>query len=79
VTHSREPGGFVDIAIGTVIGAVVGMIAAVNLVIFVGIEEGYEASIGDVFRQNAAAGVATIVLVVFGPVVGGLLGRRRLR
>jgi len=69
----------IGVVVGTVVGAVVGAIAAVNFVIFVGIERGYEASIGDVFRQSAAAGVVTVAILVAGPLVGAWVGVRSRR
>ena len=60
----------VDTLLGVIIGGVVGAIAAINFVIYVGIDDGYEASIAEVFRQNTLAGVVTVALFVLGPVLG---------
>jgi len=68
----------IDILIGGVLGAITGAIVAVNVVIFAGIEEGYEASIPDVFRQNTIVGVATVGILLTGPIVGVVV-RRRMR
>lgn len=62
---------------GAVVGAVVGAIAAVNVVIFSGMEEGYETSLPEVFRQNSLVGVAAVGLLVAGPIVGAFVARRR--
>ncbi|HEY5890683.1 MAG TPA: hypothetical protein VIW94_08295 [Acidimicrobiia bacterium] len=50
-----------------------------NLVIFSGIDVGYEASIAEVFNFNPAVGVAVISLLVIGPAVGIVLARARRR
>ena len=65
-----------DIILGAVLGGVVGAIVAVNFVIYSGIEGGYEASIPEVFRQNAAVGIVTVSILLAGPVVGVVLARR---
>lgn len=65
--------------IGVAAGGLVGAIIAVNFVIFVGIEGGYEASIVDVFRENVLFGVVTVAILVAGPVIGVLMMRRRRR
>ncbi len=69
----------IDLLVGIVLGGLVGAIAAVNFVIYVGIEGGYEASIADVFRQNMFAGIATVGILAAGPMVGVVLMRRRRR
>lgn len=69
----------VDGVIGVAAGGLVGAIIAVNFVIFVGIEGGYEASIVDVFRENVLFGVVTVAILVAGPVIGVLMMRRRRR
>jgi hypothetical protein len=51
---------------------------AVNVVIFSGIEDGYEASPGDVFEQNMIAGVLVVASLVAAPVFG-VVALRRLR
>jgi multisubunit Na+/H+ antiporter MnhB subunit len=68
-----------DILIGGLAGGVVGAIAAVNFVIYVGIEDGYEASIPEVFRQNTLAGIVTVAILLMGSVVGLIAVRRRRR
>jgi len=68
-----------DGVIGLTAGGLVGAIIAVNFVIFVGIEGGYEASIADVFRENVLAGIVTVAILVAGPIVGFEMMRRRRR
>jgi hypothetical protein len=70
-------GWLADLVVGGITGGVVGAIAAVNFVIFTGIEGGYEATIADVFEQNAALGVVTVAILIAGPVLGVALARRR--
>ena len=67
----------IDVVVGGGIGAVVGAVIAVNFVIIIGTEDGYESSIGDVFAYNAVAGVVTVALLVGFPLVGVWLARRR--
>jgi hypothetical protein len=69
----------IDLLTGIVLGGLVGAIAAVNFVIYFGIEGGYEASIPDVFRQSTLAGIVTVGLLAAGPVIGVVLMRRRRR
>jgi len=78
VMEPRTRGWLTDIVAGGAIGGIVGAIVAVNFVIYVGIEDGYEASIPDVFRQNVVAGIVTVAVLLAGPVMG-IVGARRLR
>jgi hypothetical protein len=68
-----------DIVLGGVIGGLIGAIAAVNFVIYVGIEGGYEATIPEVFRQSVVAGAVMVAILVGGPVVGVMIARRQRR
>jgi hypothetical protein len=68
-----------DLIIGGVVGGLLGGIAAVNLVIFSGIEPGYEATIPEIFAQNTLVGVLTLVLLGGGPVGGVVFARRSRR
>ena len=68
----------IDGLVGVGGGGLIGAIVAVNFVIYVGIERGYEASIPDVFRQNPLAGIVTVVILAAGP-VAGVVGMRWLR
>ena len=82
LTHIEVPSALPQIMGSLRIGvtlAVVGAIVAVNFVICVGIKDGYEASISDVFRQNMFAGIVTVVVLVAGPVFGIVVARRLRR
>ncbi|MDX2344841.1 MAG: hypothetical protein QNL12_14490 [Acidimicrobiia bacterium] len=76
--NSRARAWLVDIVVGGIAGGLTGAIAAVNFVIFIGIDDGYEASIAEVFRQNTMAGVVTVAILGFSPVCG-VVAARRLR
>ena len=56
-----------DTAVGGVIGGILGAIVAVNFVIYAGIDDGYEATIAEVFRQNTFVGLVTIALLIWMP------------
>ena len=71
-------GWLVDIAVGGFVGLIVGLIAAVNVVIYTGVEGGYEATIGEVFGENLFVGLLAAAIVIAGP-VGGVLTLRTLR
>jgi hypothetical protein len=64
------------VVFGFVIGLVLGAIASVNVVIFSGIEDGYEAWPFEVFEENALVGVIAIVVLVAGPVIGVIIALR---
>lgn len=68
-------GWLIDVTLGGLVGGVVGAVAAVNFVIYVGIERGYEASIADVFKQNTLAGIVTVSVLILGPILGVLAAR----
>jgi hypothetical protein len=72
-------GWLVDLAVGGLIGGLVGAVAAVNFVIYTGIEQGYEASLAEVFQHSLIAGVITVMILIAGPVIGVLAARRRRR
>lgn len=65
----------VDLVVGGIVGGVVGAVAAVNLVIFSGIERGYEANLVEVFQQSPVVGVIVVALLLGGPVLGVLFAR----
>ena len=69
----------IDLVAGGLVGAVVGAIVAVNVVIYSGIDQGYEASIADVFRQNVIVGVVTALVLLAGPIVGVVTARKMRR
>ncbi len=67
-----------DVLLGGVPGAVLGGIVAVNIVIFSGIDSGYQASIPEVFRENVVVGTVVVLVLIAGPVLG-VWAVRRLR
>ncbi len=67
----------IDLLFGVLLGGIAGAILAVNVVIFSGIDGGYEATIPEVFRENALLGALVVVILVAGPVAGVVLARRR--
>ena len=69
----------VDLVAGGIVGGIAGAIVAVNIVIFSGQEDGYQASISQVFRDNPAVGIITVAFLAAGPVVGVFLARRMRR
>lgn len=69
----------IRVVFGSVVGLVVGAIASVNVVIFGGIEDGYEASATEVFEQNALVGFIALVVLVAGPVIGVIIALREPR
>lgn len=68
-------GWVVDVLVGGILGGIAGAIAAVNLVIFAGVEGGYEATIPEVFRESTPLGVLTIAVLAAGPVLGVVIAR----
>ena len=57
-----------------------GVIIAVNLVIFLGPETGYETPIDELFQLNPVLGVVVVTVLVVSPVAGiWLIGLRRRR
>ena len=70
-------GWITDVGLGGILGGIIGAIVAVNLVIYSGIEDGYEASLPDVFSENLLVGLLTVGILCAGPVVGVLVARRQ--
>lgn len=64
--------------LGGLLGAIVGAVFAVNLVIFSGVEGGYEASLSDVYHQRPIIAVLVVVALVVSPIVGAKLALHRL-
>lgn len=64
-----------DCLVGGVVVAIVGAILAVNLVIFAGIDSGYEASPREIFEQNWIVGVLTVAILISGPILGVVVAR----
>lgn len=72
-----EPHRILDVVLGSVLGGVVAAIVAVNFIITFGV--GYDVSLGDVFVENRLLGVATVAILLAGPVVGAVVMRRGRR
>jgi hypothetical protein len=68
-----------DLAAGGVLGGLFGAIVAVNVVIYSGVEGGYEASLGDVFQHSVLIGIVVMAILVACPVLGVFAARRRRR
>lgn len=66
-----------DLAVGGTTGVLVAVVIAVNFVIFIGVERGYESSIGEVFEHSLLAGITTLAILMAGPILGVLVARRR--
>lgn len=64
------------VVVDALVGLVVGGIASINVVIFAGIEDGYEASPAQVFEENAFVGVIAVLVLVAGPVFGAIIALR---
>ncbi len=77
MTKSNASGWLVDCLVGGTLGLVLAGIIAVNLVIFSGIDTGYESSISEVFDFNPMVAVAVLVILVIGPALGIFLARVR--
>jgi uncharacterized membrane protein len=69
-------GWLVDLTVGGLVGGLVGAVAAVNFVIYTGIERGYEASLAEVFQHSLIAGIVTVMILIAGPVLGVFTARR---
>ncbi len=79
MTKSKAAVWLVDGLVGGGLGLLVAGIIAVNLVIFSGIDVGYEASIAEVFDYNPVVGVMVVAVLVLGPALGISLARARRR
>ena len=69
----------VDVVVGGLVGGLVGVVVAINIMIYFGTDDGYEATLVEVFQQDALTGIAALVAVVAGPVVGVFIARRMRR
>lgn len=69
-------GWLVDIIVGGLAGGILGAIVAVNVVIFSGIERGYESGLGEIFEYHWLLGIATVMILAAGPVLGVMFARR---
>ena len=72
----RRKSWLIDIMVGGIGGGVVGAVVAVNVVIYSGIEGGYEATIPEVFRENIFVGLVAVAILVAGPLIGVSIARR---
>ncbi|MGD2059309.1 MAG: hypothetical protein PVF87_00450 [Acidimicrobiia bacterium] len=61
--------------LGALAGAALGVIVALNVMIFSGVERGYEAGLGEVFAHSPLAGVLVVASLIAGPVVGVIWAR----
>lgn len=67
----------VDVVVGGVAGLILGGLVAVNLVIYSGVERGYEANLGEVFDRSVILGSIVVLVLVAGPVGGVVAARAR--
>jgi len=65
-----------DIVLGLILGSVTGAILAVNIAIFAGTDDGYEASLSEIFRQRPIVGGAIILVLIGTPLVAIIILRR---
>jgi hypothetical protein len=61
---------------GAVLGAFIGFIVALNVVIFSGAERGYETSLSEVFDQSLVLGGLVVMILLAGPIVGAVIAWR---
>jgi uncharacterized membrane protein len=66
-------------AIGAVLGFAVGAIIAVNVVITAGVDQGYQASLAEIFEENVFLGIVTVAILAAGPVLGVIIAHRLQR
>lgn len=67
----------VDVLVGGLIGGLVGVVVAINFVLIVGVDQGYQSSLGEVFDHSAIAGLVTLAILIAGPIAGFFAARRR--
>lgn len=79
VSQSSLRGWLVDMVVGGLGGLVVAWIVAVNLVIYLGVEGGYQAGPGDVFEHSWTLGIVVVAVLVAGPVLAVTYMRRQRR
>jgi len=72
-------GRLIDIVAGSLVGGLVGLVAAWNLAIFMGVEGGYEASVWDAFEHSLASGILVTGALLGGPLAGVWVARRQRR
>ncbi len=76
MTRGRQIGRGIAGAAG---GLVIGVIASLNVVLFGGIESGYEATPSEVFEENVLVGIVALLVLVAGPIVGVIVALRERR
>lgn len=76
---SRTPHRSCSFLLGAVIGGIVGAVLAVNILIFAGVEGGYEASLSDALDQRPVAAITALVVLVLSPLVGAFVAVERTR
>lgn len=67
----------IDVAAGILIGGIVGGILAVNLVIYYGLERGYESSFAEIFEASVVLGTIVVGILLAFPVLGVVVARRQ--
>lgn len=72
-------GRIADLVFGAVIGGMTGVVVAVNVVIFSGIDSGYESTIPEMFRFSPLLGIVVVAILAAGPIVGVIVARRTRR
>jgi uncharacterized membrane protein YccC len=65
--------------IGAILGFAVGAIIAVNVVITAGVDQGYQASLPEIFEENVFLGIMTVLILAAGPVLGVIIAHRLQR
>ncbi len=65
-------GWLADLVIGGLSGAIVGGIVAVNMVIYYGVDRGYEADLPAMFERSALLGLGVVGALLAGPILGVL-------
>ncbi len=76
--QGRKPW-LLDVVVGGISGGLVGAVVAVNLVIYSGMERGYETTIPEVLRKSVLIGLLVVAILLAGPVAGVWIARRLRR
>jgi divalent metal cation (Fe/Co/Zn/Cd) transporter len=69
-SDTNRPGGWTRYIVGAGVGGVVGAVAAVNVMIYSGVEGGYEAGLNALFEHDVGAGLTAVALLMAGPLIG---------
>jgi ABC-type antimicrobial peptide transport system permease subunit len=67
----------IDVLAGVLVGGIVGGMVGVNVVIYSGLERGYETTLPEVFEANVVLGIIVVTVLVVFPALGVLMARRR--